>query len=154
MPCLTTVQSFPTVERAVVAQRTSLGEGEVTAACMSVEEACVHVFCLPLRRTHAVPPVPAVLLGRVLPSQCVWHLIYFKLKIDLTVTQFWVTRIHGLEFSQRIFMSGLATCIVMTKYLTRRIYFGWWCERMRSVTHGSHGCRNVRQLITLSLPSE
>lgn len=92
-------------------------------ACTSVVEGCVHVFAycpgghmlfLPF-----LPPIPAVLLWNVLPSQRAWHFIYFKLKVGLTATQFWVTCIHGLEFWHRIVMCILVTCIVRTKYLTR-----------------------------------
>lgn len=100
-----------------------------------------------------IPPVLVVRLWQILSNQSMWPFMYFKLKIVLTVTQFWVSPTHGLEFSQsRIFGSVLVTFIAMTKYVARRnitgrerrIYFGWWCERIQPIMHGRRDCRKPR----------
>lgn len=67
-----------------------------------------------------IPPVLVVHLREILSNQSMRPFVYFKLKIVLIVTQFWVSSTHGLEFSQsRIFGSVLATFIATTKYVAR-----------------------------------
>lgn len=79
-----------------------------------------------------------------------WPFIYFRLEISLTA-----------QFSQRIFMCVLVTCIVMAKYLTR----GNVRKEGLILADGVRGCSpscteamavgmNARQCVPLSLPSE